>query len=865
MNDTELPSYGELRFQDGIECAKRATQHDQMGQLSVAITFYREAVQALNDAASMDSQYASLRDKCHEYNRRAAELQQYLNSGGVPRPQPQAPNPASSERDKRCMRQIEYLLELALLDDEEGRKGQAEKTYTSAVELAIKAQKVLASDSDKSRVKTITHMAIERLEQLKATPLSDELLSDLPPAPSHDPELPDPPSHDPNKGGGARSKPNPRASKPITPLLSFLEADSDLSKPYEFNTLKTPGGPPTGKGTLRPPQVAGGGGGGGGGKKPSKAAFTDAELKILRATSRINGVEYLPWQEMDKLELSIVNSLGTEFCDTDGLPPLSKKQKSVFVAWLRPQEIHEQPRMAYLISSLTIKQTVVGDCSFLASLAVSADYERKFKNRLITKCIYPQNRHGDPIMNPSGKYYVTFHLNGCKRKVVIDDRLPTGPNRQLLCSYSSNSDEFWISLIEKAYIKVMGGYDFPGSSSNIDLHALTGWIPERIGLKEADKELTHRKIMAAVDKGNALVTVATGVLSEDDAERAGLVPTHAYAVLKMVDTEGLKLLQLKNPWSHRRWKGKFSAEDTTNWTPKLKRQLSYDQSQDQEVDNGVFWIDLNSLCAFFDVLYVNWRPAMFKHKWKVHGVWAPGEVEKDVYNISTNPQYTLKVQNMDQPATVWILLSRHITTKSDFANNEKFITIHVSNKTGGRKVYFPEQFFVQGIKINTPHYLAKLENLPKGGSSYTVIVSQLESLSTIYFTLSVYSTCEFQCGPVPDPYAHSKQLQSKWLPGQSPPNFLLVTSSFRSQVLVKVQAPKEIYVHIKLIPSTQTPDFRGADSGPARPGFTYLEAADVPKGSFTVTATTYKEVAGKAAPFFITLASDSVFNFDAIP
>lgn len=34
---------------------------------------------------------------------------------------------------------------------------------------------------------------------------------------------------------------------------------------------------------------------------------------------------------------------------------------------------------------------------------------------------------------------------------------------------------------------------------------------------------------------------------------------------------------------------------------------------------GVFWIDLNSLCAFFDVLYVNWRPAMFKNKWKVHG------------------------------------------------------------------------------------------------------------------------------------------------------------------------------------------------------------------------------------------------------
>ena len=111
----------------------------------------------------------------------------------------------------------------------------------------------------------------------------------------------------------------------------------------------------------------------------------------------------------------------------------------------------------------------------------------------------------------------------------MDDLLPVDKYGHPICSFSNTKNELWVrqltaslpdryvhiphtparpsflflahgdgycpqvSIIEKAYMKVNGGYDFPGSNSGIDLFCLTGWLPEHMQFnsKDFDKEVHH--------------------------------------------------------------------------------------------------------------------------------------------------------------------------------------------------------------------------------------------------------------------------------------------------------------------------------------------------------------------------------------
>lgn len=74
----------------------------------------------------------------------------------------------------------------------------------------------------------------------------------------------------------------------------------------------------------------------------------------------------------------------------------------------------------------------------------------------------------------------------------------------------------WVSIVEKAYLKAHGGYDFDGSLSSRDLFILTGWLPEQIKLAEYD----HDKLWTRIDQGyrskDCLITCGTGPISNEE-------------------------------------------------------------------------------------------------------------------------------------------------------------------------------------------------------------------------------------------------------------------------------------------------------------------------------------------------------------
>ncbi|KAF8706611.1 Calpain large subunit, domain III, partial [Rhizoctonia solani] len=342
----------------------------------------------------------------------------------------------------------------------------------------------------------------------------------------------------------------------------------------------------------------------------------EEQLHILKRSSRVNGINLPAWPS------SIGQSFGSDdqsrsiFIDTDGAPQLSPAHSAALAGWKRP--LAELP-MVDLETPDEIVQDVVSDCSVIAALGVCAEHRQRF---------------------------------GTCCHTVIDELLPTAPDGRLICATTVKQAQLWPALLEKAYMKLMGGYDFPGSNSSIDLHAITSWIPEHMYLNGNDfqREKSWKRIYDGFINGKALLTLGTGeTVTSEDRWKDILIAAHNYAIVGLEDDGTTQNLKVLNPW----------------------------RRTDASQGGGLLTISWGLVCNLFESVYLNWDPNMFSHSRVIHGMWRPPTDESGEHSAS-NHHYRLRYSNPNvfsgsQPPEIWVLLTRHVLSKETKAD---FIALH---------------------------------------------------------------------------------------------------------------------------------------------------------------------------------------------
>ncbi|XP_007470958.1 PREDICTED: calpain-13 [Lipotes vexillifer] len=298
-----------------------------------------------------------------------------------------------------------------------------------------------------------------------------------------------------------------------------------------------------------------------------------------------------------------------------GLQLLKGKNLSS-LSWMRPKDLLKGKSEPHFIlegvSSFDIQQGEAGDCWFLAALGSLTQNPQHLQKILMDQSFSYQY---------AGIFHFPFWQCGQWVEVEIDDHLPVLNNEYFFVN-PRDKQEFWPSLLEKAYAK------FHGSCVNLHcgclpdaLVDLTGGVVTIISLRSSSSDLMT--VVKMVAEAGSLMTCSTlaGPTSESTRMANGLVSRHAYTVTGAEQIQYRSgweyLIRLWNPWGKSRWRGHWSDRS-------LEWQETHDQRKSQlyeNKDDGEFWMSCQDFRDNFCLFICNQVPISLDHGNTIHERW----------------------------------------------------------------------------------------------------------------------------------------------------------------------------------------------------------------------------------------------------